>query len=67
MFSKGRLVLSHIHNQLTVASTRALMCLGVWSMLGLVENDDIKAIASLPDVVDDDNNMDVEWDYVDCD
>ena len=45
----------------------ALMCLGAWSMLGLVENDDIKAIASLSDVVDDDNNMDVEWDYVDCD
>ena len=37
------------------------------SMLGLVENDDIKAVASLPDVVDDDDNMDVEWDYVDCD
>ena len=36
-------------------------------MLGLVENDDIKAIASLPDVVDDNDNMDIEWDYVDCD
>ena len=32
----------------------------------LVENDDIKAIVSLPDVVDDNDNMDVEWDYVDC-
>ena len=67
VFSKGRLVLSHIHNQLTVDSTHALMCLGAWSMLGLVENDDIKAVVSLPDVVDDDDNMDVEWDYVDCD
>jgi hypothetical protein len=35
-------------------------------MLGLVEDDDIKAIASLPDVVDDDH-LDVGWDYVDCD
>ena len=40
------------------------MCLGAWSMLGLVENDDIKAVVSLPD---DNDNMDVEWDYVDCD
>ena len=50
-----------------MASTHALMCLGAWSMLGLVENDDIKAVASLPDVVDDNDNMDDEWDYVDCD
>ena len=42
------------------------MCLGAWSMLGLVGNDDIKAVASLPDVLDDDN-LDVEWDYIDSD
>ena len=48
-----------------MASTRALMCLGAWSMLGLVEDDDIKAVASLPNVFDDD--LDVGWDYVDCD
>ena len=35
-------------------------------MLGLVEDNDIKAIASLPDVFDDDD-LDVGWDYVDCD
>jgi len=34
-------------------------------MLGLVEDSDIKAAASLPDV-DDDNEF-VGWDYVDCD
>ena len=56
-------MLSHIRNRLTVASTRALMCLGAWSMLGLVEDCDIKAVASLPDVPDDDD-LDVEWDYV---
>ena len=39
------------------------MCLGAWSMLGLVEDCDIKAVASLPDVPDDDD-LDVEWDYV---
>ena len=46
-------------------STRVLMCLRAWSMLGLVEDCDIniKAVASLPDVPDDDD-LDVEWDYV---
>ena len=59
VFSKGWLILSHVRNQLTVASTRALMCLGDWSMLGLVEDADIKAVVRLPDVIDDD---DLEWD-----
>ena len=35
------------------------MCLGDWSMLGLVEDADIKAVVRLPDVIDDD---DLEWD-----
>ena len=65
VFSKGRLFLSHIRNRLTLASTRALMFLEAWSMLGLVEDDDIKAVASLPNVFD--NDLDVGWDYVDCD
>ena len=48
-----------------MASTRALMCLGAWSMLGLVEHSDIEAAANLPDVYDDDEF--IKWDYVDCD
>jgi len=35
-FSKGRLLLSHVHNRLSVQSTCALMCLGVWSLQGYV-------------------------------
>jgi len=31
-FSQGRLVLSHVRNRLSVQSTRALLCLGVWSL-----------------------------------
>lgn len=62
VFSKGRLVLSHIRNRLTVASTRALMCLGAWSILGLVEDADIKAVANLPDVMDDDDDNEIRWD-----
>ena len=50
MFSQGRIVLSHLRNRLSVQSTRALMCLGVWSILGFVKNSDIKGVVVLPGV-----------------
>jgi hypothetical protein len=53
IFSKGRLVLSHVRNQLTVQSTHALLCLGAWSRLGHVKDKDILAAAVLPDVQED--------------
>jgi hypothetical protein len=64
VFSKGRLVLSHIRNRLTVASTRALMCLGAWSKLGLVRDADLLAAAALPDVMEDKDELNVGWDYI---
>ena len=56
MFSKGRLIISHIRNRLSAQSTRALLCLGYWSKLGLIKNDDLKAATSLPDA-----KIDEEW------
>jgi hypothetical protein len=50
VFSQGRIVLSHLRSRLSVQSTRALMCLGVWSLLGFVNNSDIKAVVTLPGV-----------------
>jgi len=50
VFSKGRLLLSHVRNRLSVELTRALLCLGNWSKAGLVKNEDIQATAHLPDV-----------------
>jgi hypothetical protein len=35
LFSHGQLVLSHIHNQLSVLSMCSILCLGCWSLLGL--------------------------------
>jgi len=43
VFSQGRLVLSHIRNRLSVQSTRACMCVGAWSLLGLIKDSDIRA------------------------
>lgn len=67
VFSKGRLVLSHIHNHLTVASTCALMCLGAWSKLGLVRDADIKVATALPDLVGAEDKLRLGWDYMSFD
>src|SRR5258708_3160842 len=49
VFSCGRLILSHVHSRLSVQSTHALICLGSWSLLGLVKNADVLAIMALYD------------------
>ena len=64
VFSKGRLILSHIRNRLTVASMHALMCLGAWSKLGLVHDADLLAAATLPEVKEDEEEFNVGWDYI---
>jgi len=50
LFSQGQLVLSHMHSQLSVASTHALLCLGSWSLLGLVRDEDVEAVTRLDEV-----------------
>lgn len=61
-FSQGRLLLSHVRSRLSVQSTRALLCLGVWSLMGYVEDGDVKAAAVLPDVVGDEEDLPNDWD-----
>lgn len=50
IFSRGRLILSHVRSRLSAQSTRALLCLGSWSSLGLVKDTDVLAVAVLDDV-----------------
>ena len=64
MFSKGRLVLSHVRNQLTVESTRALMCLNACSKLGLVNRDDVKMAVSQPEVQEGKGDIEDEFDIL---
>ena len=41
------------------------MCLGVWSTLGYVEDNDVKAVIALPDVVDgQEGELDENWDMI---
>ena len=65
VFSKGRILLSHLHNRLSVQSTRALMCLGAWSLMGYVRDSDVKAVTMLPDLEDDEEEpLEENWDMI---
>jgi len=64
VFSKGRLVLSHVWNVLSVQSTCMLVCLGAWSKLGLVKDRDMMEAAKLPDVNGSKAVLDSGWDDI---
>ena len=64
IFSQGRILLSHIRSRLTVQSTRALMCLGIWSVKGFVKDCDIIAAAVLPDVIGEEEDPELDWDAI---
>jgi hypothetical protein len=64
VFSKGRLVLSHVRNGLSVQSTRASICLGAWSKMGLVKDNDVMEVVKLPDVKGVEDKLNSDWDYV---
>ncbi|KAF8221571.1 hypothetical protein L208DRAFT_1327237 [Tricholoma matsutake] len=61
VFSKGRILLSHLCSRLSVQSTCALMCLGVWSKMGYVKDPDVKSATILPEV-DGEEELAENWD-----
>jgi hypothetical protein len=66
VFSKGRILLSHVRNRLSVQSTRALMCVGAWSLLGYVRDSDLKAVTVLPDLKEgeEEDPLEDNWDII---
>jgi hypothetical protein len=64
VFSKGRILLSHIRNRLSAQSIRALMCLGNWSKLGYVTDKDVLAVTIMPDVEGDEEELPDGWDSI---
>jgi len=65
LFSRGRLILSHVCSCLTAQSTRALLCLGYWSRLNLVKTEDILKVSSLADVEGtDEQELEDGWDKI---
>jgi hypothetical protein len=66
VFSQGRLLLSHVRNRLSSQSIRALMCLGNWSLLGLVKDKDITAVTALAEIEGDKEELEEGWDSIMC-
>lgn len=65
LFSRGRLLLTHVRSRLSAQSTRALLCLGAWSRLNLVKDEDVTKVATLPDVDGDaDEVLEDGWDRI---
>jgi hypothetical protein len=67
VFSRGRLLLSHVRSRLSVQPTRALLCLGSWSKLNLIKPDDVNNVTMLPDVEGEEQEMAHGWDSIDID
>ena len=63
-FSRGRLLLSHVWNRLSIQSTCASLCLGAWSRIGLVKDDDVMEAARLPEVKGTEAELDEYWDNI---
>ena len=63
VFSRGRLVLPYVRSRLAVQSTRASLCVGLWSSQGLVKDGDIRASLG-PDNVEGEDELPVDWDAI---
>ncbi|KAF8236637.1 hypothetical protein L208DRAFT_1251025 [Tricholoma matsutake] len=65
VFNCGHLILSHVHSQLLAQSTRPLICLGSWSLLGLVKDLDVLAVGVLDEVEgDEEPELEDGWDHI---
>jgi hypothetical protein len=63
-FSRGRLLLSHTRSRLSTQTTRALLCLGPWSLLNMVKDSDVKIVAQMDDLEGDEGELDEGWDAI---
>lgn len=57
LFSRGRILLPHLRNGLSAQSIRALLCLGDWSRLGLVDDSDVHFVTEKEEEGDDDDEL----------
>ena len=64
VFSRGRLILPHVRNRLAVQSTRVSLCVGIWSLHGLIKDSDIKMSVGKDDVVGEEEDLPENWDAI---
>lgn len=62
IFSQGRLLLLHVRSRLSVQSTHALLCVGAWSLLGYIKDEDVKATTVMPEVKGEEEELATNWD-----
>lgn len=65
VFSRGRVLLSHLRSRLSAQSTRALLCLGNWSVHGYIKDSDLKVATEMDDVQgEEEEEMEDGWDRI---
>ena len=62
VFSKGRILLSHVQYHLASQTICALMCLGRWSLMGYIRSSDLIAVTKLAETKD--VEMEDGWDKI---
>lgn len=65
-FSRGRRLLTHVRSRLSAQTTRAVMCVGDWSRLGLIKTEDVRSVTAMPEVDEDgsDYEMEAGWERI---
>ena len=63
VFSHGCLVLPYVHGCLAVQSTRASLCVGLWSLQGFVKQVDLRAVLDAREVEEEDE-LPMDWDAI---
>jgi len=64
VFSRAHLVLPHVRNRLAVQSTRASLCVGLWSTQGLVKDADIRAMLGTDEIGGEEGELAADWDAI---
>ena len=64
VFSRSRILLSHVRNRSSAQTTQALMCLGAWSLMGYIKDNDIKAVTVVPEVEGEKEELADDWDAI---
>lgn len=66
LFSRGRLLLTHVRTRMSAQTTRALLCIGHWSPLKFIRAEDLQKVAGLQDLKPgEEAELEVGWDYID--
>ena len=67
IFSRSRLLLSHTQSRLSTQTTRAVLCVGQWSVCNLVKTEDIVVVSKMEDEDGEEEEMDEGWDTITID